>query len=82
MKTKHLLPYAATLGALTTLIFPVAGLFWAYSTWRGDLYPDGTPDDAPWRAATLLLYLSPVFFYFNFPRNAFGFLYSSYTENG
>ena len=62
MKNKFLLPLAASLGALATLIIPVISLFWAYSTWRGDMNPNGTPDDAPWRAATILLFLSPGFF--------------------
>jgi len=62
MKNKYLLPFAACLGALATLVIPLVFLIRAVSTWQGDLNSDGTPDDAPRRAAVMLLFFSPGFF--------------------
>jgi hypothetical protein len=62
MKNKYLLPFPAFLGALATLVIPLVFLVWAIFTWHGDLNPDGTPDDAPKRAAVMLLFLTPGFF--------------------
>lgn len=60
MKNKYLLPYAASLGALATMVFPVASLIWVVVSWDGR-NPDGTLDNAPNRAIGLLLIISPVF---------------------
>jgi hypothetical protein len=52
---------ASTVAAMGTIIVPIIGILFVYSG-GPSIDADGTPDNAPYRAAVFLLFLAPLIF--------------------